>query len=389
MNGAFGFWQQIPVQRRKRIVLFTAAVLLVFITLWAARSVLGIYFVGLVLAYLLAPVVDAIQQGIDWLAGKARSRILLRMSRSMSIVISYLMLVAVIVGFFALVVPIVVREGQQLWNARQGIWEQVTRWAEDALAQYELLPDRIRQQIDDALRELSANVTRILEQAVSGTVVAISYTFAIVLAITVIPFWTYFLLRDIDHIRNSIYDSLPASIREDVRSMLRLLDRTVGGYLRGELVLMVLVGILQTIAMSVLGIQYALVLGVIAGVLEIVPNIGPTLAAVPAVLIGLTEGPLLALGAAAAARIVQMIENSFIVPRVLGGTMGLHPVVLMVMLVVGAQIAGLPGLILAPILTAVLRDIYRYLAYRFADDPCTPEEAMARVIRKEVFSVEL
>lgn len=389
MNGLFGFWHRIPPQRRKRIVLFALGMLLVFVVLWAARGVLGIYFVGLLLAYLLAPIVDILQRGIAWIATKVHFGFLKRIARTLSVLFSYLLLAAAIVGFIALVVPIVSRESQQLWESRQGLWDQITVWVDDITLQYELLPDRIKEQIDETLRNLSAYVTQILQQAVQGTFVAVSYTFSIVLAITIIPFWAFFILRDYEQLRDSAYSSLPVGIRADVRSILRLLDRTIGGYLRGQLVLMVVVGALQAAGMAAIGVPYALVLGVIAGVMEVVPNIGPTLAAVPAVLVALTSSPWLALGAAGVARVVQMIENSFIVPRVLGDSVGLHPVVMMVMLVVGAEVAGLPGLILAPILTAVLRDIYRYLGYRFADAPCTPEDAVWRTIHDEAFSVNL
>lgn len=389
MSGLLGFWQRIPIQRRKRIALFVLATMIVVATLWAARSVLGLYFIGLILAYLLGPIVDAIEAGMLWLADKAKLGFLRRIARSTSIMLTYLLLISLIVGFIALVVPMIVRESQQLWEARNRIWEQISVWGEGVLEQYELLPERVRQQVDDTLRDLSASVTRILQQAVEGTVVAIQYTFSVVLGITIVPFWAYFLLRDYDQIRSSIYDSLPRAVQEDVGSIVRLLDRTIGSYLRGELVLMIVVGVLQTVGMTIVGVPYALVLGVIAGLLEVVPNIGPTLAAVPAILVALSGGPVRALLALAVARVVQMIENSLIVPRVLGQTMGLHPVVLMVMLVVGAEIAGLPGLILAPILTAVLRDVYRYLLHRFADNPCRPEEALRRVTAGEPFHLNI
>jgi predicted PurR-regulated permease PerM len=132
-----------------------------------------------------------------------------------------------------------------------------------------------------------------------------------------------------------------------------------------------------------------LLLGVIAGALEVVPNIGPTLASIPAILLALTQSPGLALVTAVSYNLIQQLENSLIVPRVLGRTMGLHPVVMMVMLVVGAEIAGLPGLILAPIITALLRDIYRYLSYRFAEDPLSPAEALSTIVNRVAFDVEV
>ncbi len=199
----------------------------------------------------------------------------------------------------------------------------------------------------------------------------------------IVPFWTFFLLRDYAHLRQSLYQSLPETLQADVRSVSQMLDRPIGAYLRGQILLMGIMGVLQTLVLTILGVDYSLLLGALAGLLEIVPSIGPTVAAVPAVLIALARNPGLALLTAGAAILIQQVENSFIVPRVLGRTIGLHPVVMMVMLVIGTEIAGFAGLVLAPILTAVLRDVYRYLAYRFADDPQTPEAALALALERE------
>ncbi|MBN1250392.1 MAG: AI-2E family transporter, partial [Anaerolineae bacterium] len=228
MSTWLGFWHRIPNQKRKRIVLFAVSVAVVFATLWAARSVLGLYLIGLILAYILAPVVDAIQRAIDWVGGKTHLNFLHRVARSLGIVLSYLLLIALAAGFVSMVVPIVVREAEQLWAAREGIWAQVSVWFERVVEQYELLPERVRMQIDDALRDLSSFVTQVIQQALQGTFNAISYTTSVVLAITIVPFWTYFLLRDYDRIRASLHRTLPRAIRDDVGSILKMLDHTVG-----------------------------------------------------------------------------------------------------------------------------------------------------------------
>ena len=107
------------------------------------------------------------------------------------------------------------------------------------------------------------------------------------------------------------------------------------------------------------------------------------------VIVALTRSPGLALLTIIATNLVQNVENTLIVPRVLGESVGLHPVVMMVMLVVGAEVAGLPGLVLAPILTAVLRDVYRYFNYRFADTPREPEEALDLTLGRGEFKLDL
>jgi predicted PurR-regulated permease PerM len=390
-------WRQMTSQHRKRFLLWVLSALVVAVTLWLARKVLGLYFIGLALAYILAPVVDGVQHGIEWFAERIHFGFLYKRSRTLSILVSYLLLIGFIAGFFAIAVPIIMNEAEDLWSRREGIWNQIQQVSEDigrnVFEQYELLPDQVRSQVDEYIQNVNTYVgnvlQRVLEQALQATGVAITFTASIVLGITIVPFWTYYFLRDYTQIRDSLEKSIPEAIRGDVRSVLLIADRTVGAYVRGELVLAMVVGVMTAIVVTILGLEYALLLGVIAGALEVVPNIGPALASIPAILLALTRSPGLAIITAVSYNMIQNIENSLIVPRVLGRTMGLHPVIMMVMLVVGAEIAGLPGLILAPIITALLRDVYRYLSYRFADDPMTPADALARLMHRVEFGVEV
>mgnify|MGYP006299920679 CR=1 FL=1 len=390
-------WRQMSPQHRKRFILWAISALVVLVTLWLARKVLGLYFIGLALAYLLAPVVDGVQHGIEWFANRIHFQFLYKRARGLAIFISYLLLIGVIAGFFAVAVPIIMNEAEDLWSRREVIWHEIRRVGEnvgkDVFEQYQLLPDQVRAQVDEYIRNINTYVgnvlQRVLEQALQATGVAITFTASIVLGITIVPFWTYYFLRDYTQIRDSLEKSIPTAIREDVRSVLLILDHTVGAYVRGQLVLAFVVGTMTAIVVSILGLDYGLLLGVIAGALEVVPNIGPTLASIPAILLALTQSPGLALVTAVSYNLIQQLENSLIVPRVLGRTMGLHPVVMMVMLVVGAEIAGLPGLILAPIITALLRDIYRYLSYRFAEDPLPPAEALSTIVNRVAFDVEV
>ena len=386
-------WSEMSPQRRKRFVLWVVTSFIILLVLFLARNVLGLYFIGVILAYILAPVVDLLQRWLTKLAERIRFKFLQKYARGISIIISYLLLIGLLAGFVALVVPVISNEAQELWSRRELIWEQVRQFAESLFEQYQLLPDTIRNQIDDVVANintrLATTMEKVLEQVFTVTGVAITYTASIVLGITIVPFWTFFLLRDYPDLKESISQMMPTAIRADVKSMLLMLDRTIGAYLRGQIALSIIVGVMQTVVLSLLGVEYALLLGFIAAVLEVVPYIGAALAAVPAILLALTQSPILALITAVSCNMIQNVENSFIVPRVLGRSLGLHPVVLMVMLVVGTEIAGLPGLFLAPILTAVGRDIYRYLSYRFGEQPLKPANALERVVSRVDFNQDL
>jgi predicted PurR-regulated permease PerM len=158
--------------------------------------------------------------------------------------------------------------------------------------------------------------------------------------------------------------------------MLSLLARVGGRWVRGQLLLgaavfvatVIGLGILTLIGFSEFG-QFMLILALIAGVLEWFPIIGPIIAAIPALLIGLSISPLAALAAAAVYVVIQQLENHILVPKVMGDAVDLHPAVLIMSLVIGGALFGIGGAILAAPTVAAGRDLYRYGFHRFGGQP--------------------
>ena len=135
--------------------------------------------------------------------------------------------------------------------------------------------------------------------------------------------------------------------------------------------------------------RFALLLGLLAALFEMLPNIGPVLTGIVSTLIALMQDPVLALWTALFAVGIQQVENLFLTPRVLGRSVKLHPVLIMVVLVIGSELGGLLGLFLSPVITAVLRDLFRYLYYRFGETPASPAEALQLVLGGEEFELVL
>jgi predicted PurR-regulated permease PerM len=284
-----------------------------------------------------------------------------------------------LVGFFSVGVPMLVQQGRALWEERQIVWDYVSGFFNDLVEQYQLLDPRIQTRIEDTLGQFSARLGDIIQQALEGTAIAISYTISLVLAIVVIPFWTFYLLRDSHDISHHIVEFIPPSIRKDLLAVVRLFDAAMGSYLRGRLFLGLVIGVVTSIVFTLMGVRFALFLGLVAGIFEMIPSIGPTLGAIPAILVALAQDPTLALWVALFAFAVQQVENIFLTPQVLGGSIKLHSVVIMVVLIIGSEIAGLVGLFLGPVVTAILRDLFCYAYYRMQDDPLEPQEALDQV----------
>jgi len=125
-----------------------------------------------------------------------------------------------------------------------------------------------------------------------------------------------------------------------------------------------------------LGMPQALLLGTVAGILEIIPNLGPFLGAIPAVIVALLVDPIKALWVAIGFVVIQQVENAFLVPRVSGRAVRFHPAIVIVLVLVGSEVAGFWGMLLAVPLTAMVRDVAGYLYLRTTDRGATAEMAM-------------
>jgi predicted PurR-regulated permease PerM len=136
---------------------------------------------------------------------------------------------------------------------------------------------------------------------------------------------------------------------------------------------------MATLALLIIGVPFALVLGIIAGMFEVLPFIGPLLGAIPAVLVALLSDPISAVWVGLAFLAIQQVENLILVPRIAGQSVKLHPAAVMVVLVIGNELAGLFGMLLAVPVAAIIRDVFKYLYLRVSDLPLEPKEAMERI----------
>ncbi len=125
-----------------------------------------------------------------------------------------------------------------------------------------------------------------------------------------------------------------------------------------------MVGVLATIGLALLGVPFFAVLGLIAGIFEILPFVGPIIGAIPAILVAVIERPILGLWTLILFIVIQQVENAVLVPRISGKAVELHPALIVLVLIIGSQVAGLTGAILAVPVTAILRDVFKYLYLR-------------------------
>jgi len=369
--------------RFKRFVLWFIMSALVVVLLWAARPVLVPFVLGLVLAYLLLPLVHWLEKHLparlrDWGA-----------ARPVSIILTYLLFVLIIAGIVAFVVPVLGQQAGTFIERIPQYREQLGELIQDVRGWYESsIPETWKTTVEENLSEIATSALGEVQDNLVGMLRTVFGSLNFLIGLIIVPFWLFYILQDESRVTRGIMQSLHPELRPDVRSLATLVDEVLSAYVRGQLILCLFVGALATIALLIIGVPFAPVLGLIAGILEVLPNIGPYLGAIPAILVALATNPVSAIWVAVAFFAIQMIENLVLVPRISGKSVKLHPALVMMVLVIGGQLAGFWGMLIAVPVTAVIRDVFLYLYLRLLDDPLSPEEAVARMRSEQKVQME-
>lgn len=384
--------------RLKRALLVGAVLALALTTIWAARNGLYPYVAALLIGYLVHPLVDFLDTHMP---GALRRR---RASRPIAILIVYLLTIGVIVTIVAFLVPLVWSQLQELFTSlptllqRAGgridvglsewyrnTWDSLSTLADQYLGikLEEVTEGGLRPQVERWLLESAQRaalvVMNTLQQGVTRSLSVITSTVSFVLGVLILPFWLFYILNDEARVIAGVMRLIPDRYRLDAHFLLRTADNVLSAYIRGQLVLALFIFLIDTIGLAIIGVNYPLLLGLVAGILEVFPYIGPILGAIPAILVALLQSPTHALWTLILFVAVQQVENIFLVPRIQGQNVELHPALIMLVLVMGNEIAGIWGMLIAVPLTAIARDVFKYLYLRLATPPLDPPAAYARL----------
>lgn len=196
---------------------------------------------------------------------------------------------------------------------------------------------------------ISSQLATVGQNAVALTSGIFGSFFSIVTVIVI----SFYLLLDHDNIIGKIPTFFP-SHHQKVKEGLREIEETLGDWFRGQMLLSLSVGLFTWLALSLIGLTYALPLAVLAGMLEIIPTIGPIVSSIPAIIVGFSVSPTTALTVALAFLLVQQLENNILVPKIMERAVGLHPVVIILGVIMGGQFAGVLGALLSAPLLSVL-----------------------------------
>jgi predicted PurR-regulated permease PerM len=299
--------------------------------------------------------------------------------RAAGAAIAYLGVIAVLGLSGLLLAPVVGDQTRQLRDEWPEIRDKSERWIDDRAEQSQDWPIELPtvKEIED---EFGTTDQTLSEQLTTVRDIG-SAVFHVLLIAILAPIIAFYLLVDVPHLRRVAESLIPEPARPEVMHVARRLNRAIGGFFRGQLMVALIVGIMCSVGLAAIGLRFWFLVGMIAGFFNIVPLIGPWIGGIPGVVIALTTGsPVKALGVVAIMAGAQQIDNHFITPQVMQRAVRLHPAAVILALVAGGTLGGMLGLLLAVPAAAVLKIILGHLwRVHVLDEPFEEAAAEERV----------
>jgi predicted PurR-regulated permease PerM len=362
--------------------------------LYISRSVLPLLVIAALIAFLVRPIIGFLNYRLRW-------------PRSLAVLVTYLLAtVIILLAPLVLVPPIVDAVNFLIALDYQALLDNFLQWLEFSLlnlkaTNYQILGfrlyldsviDPILAVLQDASPEFafeSPSISVIVDSI--GSAFVVSYGVAVNVVGTLFSGIVAFIFMILASIYFSIdaprfykmfIGVIPSPLRSEIKVLSARLRDIWDAFFRGQITLMILIGVTVWLGLTLLGLPGAFALGVISGVLELIPNLGPFLAAIPAVIVALLQGStvlnvnnfIFALIIIGFYVLVQAFENYIVVPKVLGGAVKVHPLVVITGVLVGASVAGILGALLAVPVIASSREIIQYLYLKIQDEePFQPD----------------
>ena len=336
--------EKIMTWTTSQVVVATTFVVCVFLTFWLLyrlRALIFLLFVAIVIGIAIRPLVEWLQQrGI---------------ARNTGIIIIYILIAAVLLGFLALTFPVIADQATQLSQNLPHYYSEIR--AALVNSGNRLLQNiglRIPSELTLFLSRVPAADGELLTQ-VAQTVFFANLVVKGILSILAVFLLAYYWTQESSVIIRTLLRLAPLNRRHDIQQFFYLAEAKIGGYVRGQAILCLLVGAAALILYTLIGLPYTLVLALIAGVMEMVPIVGPALGAVPALLAALSTDPDKVIWVLIATGLIQMMENVLLVPRVMKNSMGVNPIIILLSLVAFSSVFGFAGALLALPLAAIIQ----------------------------------
>jgi predicted PurR-regulated permease PerM len=301
------------------------------------------FLIASFITYLLHPIVENLHnRGIP---------------RSLAILIIYLLFFGGIGYGFYKAIPYAIEQLKELNRQLPYLSNTYQIWIREFYEHTSDLPEAIHTRFELWLYSVEEYVNNLIS-VILNSIKNVLDSFFVIL---IIPFLVFYMLKDIGLIHKAIWYLTPRTWRETGRKLIRDIDVSLGNYIRGQLFVCLLIAVLATIAFWIAGMPYPIILGVIIGVTDIIPYFGPFLGAIPVVLIASTISIELVIIVLSIILVLQFIEGNVLGPLIVGKSLHIHPIMIILALLIGGEVGGIVGLILAVPIFAVLKVVILHL----------------------------
>ncbi len=316
-----------------KTVLFAILSILAMYVIYKLKAVIALLLVSTLLVISLEPLI-AILMRITFFNKP--------LSRNVSVMLSYLLLVVILVVFLTIGWSPLFTQAQRLINSLSSI---VQFYGFDKINNFRI----------DSLLPQAASVSGGLYNLVASILSNVAWVFSFFII-------SVYMSLDWINIKSRFVSGLPVKYRSVVQSTIKEIETNISHWLKGQFILMFVVGLTTYIGLVILGVDFPLALGLIAGMLEIVPMMGPILSAIVAAIVAFAQDPIKGIGVLILFTLIQQLENNILVPKIMQKVSGFSPLVVLLALLVGSNFFGVMGAILAVpitmIATIILKKIF-------------------------------
>ncbi|MBA2878856.1 putative PurR-regulated permease PerM [Anoxybacillus kamchatkensis] len=301
------------------------------------------FFIAAFITYLLHPVVEYVHQ------------------RGMPRAFAILLIYAIFFGGIGFAVykgtPLFIAQLEDLNKSLPMFVRTYEQWTNVIHEQTATWPYDVHQRIEAMIAEAESFIS----EAVTGTIIGLKQLINRVIVLFIIPFIAFYMLKDVELMKKAAWDLTPKKWRNEGVQFLRDVDRALGGYIRGQLFVCLLIGTAAALAFWLIGMKYPLLLGIIVGATNVIPYFGPIIGAIPAAIIAATVSVNMLFLTVGIVFLLQFIEGNILSPLIVGKSLHLHPLIIMFSLFVGGEIGGVLGLIVAVPIVAIVKETFTHI----------------------------
>ena len=320
------------------VILSILLILILYIKIKTISSIVNIIFIGFILAYALKPLRDTISEKFKLSKKISSTSIILTIFLGL-ILLSYI------------VIPSIIRESYNIGYILDNIDEYVKNIV------YKLNLNDISF-FESIYNQISEEVNIFFSKVTDNLLENLMVCFESLVSLAIVPIVIYYFLVDGDLIYNKLLLILPTEKRIIAKRVISHIDKVLSRYIISQLLLSLIIGALTFIVLVIIDVKFALILGIFNGILNIVPYFGPIIGGVPAIFVALMESPNKALWTLIAIFLIQQIEGNILSPKITGDSTNMHPIIIIILLLVGEKLGGLIGMIVAVPIGVIVKVIY-------------------------------